>query len=136
MRLTKLLFVISIAAVLTACQTPAERFTKVKPGMSKDEVLEAAGNPTFSRRWQSKDRWIYTFDNRSAEREVHFENGKATYVGGTVTPPVSAAEQDRLNSSGVKAWESELVKETLAPAPPEPEAVVPAPRKPKYEEIN
>lgn len=91
---------LSGALALTACQTSRlKEFESVKLGMTKSEVLEATGNPTVTRRWQGKDRWIYKFaaDDIESVREVHFENGSAVYVGEKVKPAVSAAEQDRLN---------------------------------------
>ena len=88
-------------SLLSACQTPRyKEFTGIKPGMQKDQVLETAGGPTVSRRWNGKDRWIYNYATTpegTQTREVHFEDGKAVYVGAKPIPKVTAAEQDRLN---------------------------------------
>ncbi|MES2964582.1 MAG: hypothetical protein V4760_11880 [Bdellovibrionota bacterium] len=86
---------------LSACQTPRHKeFAKVKQGMEKDLVLDAAGNPTVARRWHGKDRWIYRYvqtPDGPQTREVHFQDGVAVYVGTKVVPDVSAEDQDRLN---------------------------------------
>jgi hypothetical protein len=70
--------------------------------MDKTTVLEVAGSPKVSKRWQGKDRWVYRFYSPTDGhqiREVHFENGIATYVGGRMNAQVSAEEQDRLNDA-------------------------------------
>jgi outer membrane protein assembly factor BamE (lipoprotein component of BamABCDE complex) len=105
-----------VFAALTGCQTPREKeFDAVKVGMAKDQVLNAAGNPTVSRRWKGMDRWIYFYPSADTSKEVHFLEGKVVYAGGAYQPPVSASEQDRLNDEAniaeakrVKALEQEI----------------------------
>jgi outer membrane protein assembly factor BamE (lipoprotein component of BamABCDE complex) len=96
-----LTLLVATSSLLVGCVTPRyKEFKKLKPGMEKDQVIEAAGGPNVSRRWHGKDRWIYDYKETpegNQTREVHFENGKAVYVGTKVVPAVSAEEQDRIN---------------------------------------
>ena len=83
--------------------------------MDKSTVIETAGGPNISERWHGKDRWIYLYRDGSYEnhdiREVHFEEGRAVYVGGRFVPKVSAAEQDKLNEESntaeLRRWREE-----------------------------
>lgn len=90
-----------IALAISGCQTSRIKdFESVHGGMSKGDVLAAIGNPQRTQRWHGRDRWQYTFYGQpegDVVREVHFENGKSTYVGGAIKPAVSADEQDRIN---------------------------------------
>jgi outer membrane protein assembly factor BamE (lipoprotein component of BamABCDE complex) len=87
----------SASVFVCGCQTARPKeFNSVHVGMSKDEVLDAAGNPTVTRRWKGKDRWIYTYPSVDT-KEVHFVDGKAVYVGVAYQPPVSAEDQDQRN---------------------------------------
>jgi outer membrane protein assembly factor BamE (lipoprotein component of BamABCDE complex) len=103
---------------LASCQTPrTKEFESVKEGMQKDQVLETTGAPSVARRWHGKDRWIYQMYDRKDEnkvetREVHFEEGHATYVGAQYTPKVSAQEQDRLNEESNKAEAERLATQS------------------------
>jgi len=96
----ELIFLSLALATLSGCVTPRyKEFARVKEGMEKDQVIDEAGGPNVSRRWHGKDRWIYNYytpDGRQT-REIHFEEGKAIYVGNKVVPAVSAEEQDRIN---------------------------------------
>jgi hypothetical protein len=81
--------------------------------MEKDEIIDQAGGPNVSRRWKGKDRWIYNFktpDGRQT-REVHFEEGRAVYVGDKVVPLVSAEEQDRINEQSNVAEDKRMTAE-------------------------
>ncbi len=86
--------------------------------MPKWEVLEAAGNPTRTQRWQGRDRWIYVMWDAPGEkrriREVHFEDGLAVYVGPMVkepkvlfgeseAAPTASFSRDSLNTHGQAA---------------------------------
>jgi outer membrane protein assembly factor BamE (lipoprotein component of BamABCDE complex) len=97
------LFSILIFATLLACTSaPLKKFETIRAGMSKSAVVEAAGGPTKTRRWQGKDRWTYEFHDREdavETREVIFEHGRVTYVGTKLKPSVSAEEQDKLNEA-------------------------------------
>ncbi len=94
------------ATILVSCQTaPHRRFEAVRVGMDKSTVLELAGGPLKKMRYQGKDRWLYLYrsdDGADQIREVHFEFGRAVYVGGRVTPPMSAEEQDKINEQVLK----------------------------------
>jgi outer membrane protein assembly factor BamE len=87
----KLLLIFSIFALsLTGCQTNMKKaFDEVKPGMDKDQVLEIIGGPRAVTRFHGKDRWFISFyaDGVRYEREIHFSNGIADYVGETYQPP-------------------------------------------------
>jgi len=89
------------AGGISGCQSSRLReFETVHGGMSKSEVIEVVGGPQRAQRWHGRDRWEYRFYSTSEGdivREVHFENGKSTYVGAAIKPAVSADEQDRLN---------------------------------------
>ncbi len=89
---------IAFAGCLSACQTArVKEFEQVHSGMSKSEVLSAVGGPVRTQRWRGRDRWEYRMGD--VVREVHFEDGKATYVGSAIKPAISAEEQDRLNEN-------------------------------------
>lgn len=101
--------------LLASCQTSrSKEFGGIKDGMAKDEVLSEAGGPNVSRRWHGKDRWIYNYGKAPGDeqtREVHFENGKAVYVGQKPVPKISAEEQDRLNDASNAAEERKAMAE-------------------------
>ena len=83
---------------VTGCQSdPAMDFKHLKPGMEKNDVLEVMGSPQRTQRWHGMDRWTYIYyeqkQNRE-EKEVHFDQGKAVYIGEKYSPPVTAKEQD------------------------------------------
>lgn len=103
---------------LTACQTPRHKeFAQIQDGMLKDDVVQAAGSPTRTQRWQGKDRWIYVYypDGKTQDvKEVHFTEGKVTYKGVPVTPEVSAEDQDRRNEESNLAEEQRLAAERAA----------------------
>ena len=87
---------------LTGCQTNMKKaFDEIKPGMDKDQVLEIIGGPRAVTRFHGKDRWFISFYNNGTrfEREIHFLNGHADYVGEPYEPPVelSAAAVDKKN---------------------------------------
>lgn len=90
------------AGGVVGCQTSRlKEFETVHGGMSKDQVLELVGGPKRTQRWHGRDRWEYRFYNTTEGdviREVHFENGKSTYVGSAIKPAISADEQDLLNA--------------------------------------
>lgn len=77
---------------------PADDFARLQPGMEKADVLDIMGSPQRTQRWHGMDRWTYIYYQNVArqEKEVHFADGRATYVGGKYEPPVSAEEQDRI----------------------------------------
>jgi outer membrane protein assembly factor BamE len=113
MRFFVFIFVASMS--LTACQTsPLRQFSDVKPGMEKSQVLDIMGTPWTTTRLHGKDRWIYViYDNGiRTEREVHFQNGAAVYVGEAWTPEESkqAEVQDKTNEELEKQIKEESLK--------------------------
>lgn len=86
------------------CQTNMKHaFDGLKLGMDKDQVLEHIGGPRAVTRFHGKDRWFVVFyhDNFRHEKEIHFTNGLATYIGDNYEPPVekSAKAVDDLNAT-------------------------------------
>ncbi|MDZ4678711.1 MAG: outer membrane protein assembly factor BamE [Oligoflexia bacterium] len=83
------IFALSFVALMAsvACQSaPIERFTGVKPGMSKDEVLEKVGSPVRTERFDGKEKWAYRYytgDERNIEvlKYVTFVNSKVESLG-------------------------------------------------------
>ncbi len=104
-------------ALFMGCATTRhQEFTKVKQGMDKQAVLEFAGNPDRTMRWQGKDRWIYDFridDFSTDSQEVHFQEGRVVYIGKAVQPVVPADKQDELNESSNRAASALRSNETL-----------------------
>lgn len=102
----KLLLAICITTLLVSCQTMSHKnFEQVRVGMDKSTIIELVGGPQRTGRILGRDRWIYNF--RSATegeqvREIHFEYGRAIYVGGRVSPNTPAEDQDRINEKLVK----------------------------------
>ncbi|MEZ0392250.1 MAG: outer membrane protein assembly factor BamE [Pseudobdellovibrionaceae bacterium] len=95
--------------LMTACaHDMAEQFSKVQPGMEKHDVLDLMNSPQRTQRWKGMDRWTYIYyDSGSrAEKEVHFSEGKAVYVGDVYKPEVSAVQQDEINEASNKEVES------------------------------
>ena len=107
MRATSTLVLLTALGLFSSCQTARHKeFAGIKPGMEKDLVIEQAGGPNVSRRFHGKDRWLYNYTSTPdgpQTKEVHFENGRAVYVGAKVIPKVSADEQDRLNDQSNEA---------------------------------
>jgi hypothetical protein len=105
------------AVALVGCATTRHKeFAQVKPGMDKQAVLEFAGNPDRTMRWQGKDRWIYDFridDFSTDSQEVHFQEGRVVYIGKAIQPAVSAEAQDDLNESSNRAASALRSNETL-----------------------
>ena len=88
---------------LASCQTPRyKEFEHVRNGMTKAEVIEVVGGPSTKLRRQGVDRWTYIFENHPGGeqiREVHFVDGKSTYVGTQIKSFVSPEVQDKINET-------------------------------------
>ena len=88
---------------LSSCQTPRyKEFEHVRTGMTKAEVIEAVGGPSAKLRRQGVDRWTYIFENHpdgEQIREVHFVDGKSTYVGTQVKSAIPPEIQDKINET-------------------------------------
>ncbi len=80
------------------------QFQKVKVGMEKNDVLALMDSPQRTQRWHGMDRWTYIFYNEDQrqEMEVHFAEGRASYVGGPYVPALSADERDNRNEASNK----------------------------------
>jgi outer membrane protein assembly factor BamE len=97
-----------------------EDVSKLKPGMSKEQVRFVLGTPLLTDIFHA-DRWDYVYRRQKANSNVlehrriavFFKDGKLTRVEGDVTPARSAA--------GLKA-----AAEQAAPRPATPDASKPA----------
>lgn len=89
-------------------------FEEIKPGMDKDQVLEAIGGPRAVTRFHGKDRWFITFyhDQIRHDKEVHFTNGYVTYVGQPWEPPAEkqAVTVDKKNAEADLKTYEDLVR--------------------------
>jgi len=97
----KLILMIGFVLSLTACQTSQlKQYQQLHLGMEKHDVLEIMGSPYKTGRSNDQDRWTYIFyDNQIRnEKEVHFFEGTAVYIGEKSKPLISAEEQDRINA--------------------------------------
>lgn len=85
-------------------------FQKLKPGMEKSQVLDIVGPPQRTQRWRGLDRWTYIFYENEGreEREVHFDEGRASYIGAKYVPPVSAEQQDVINEASNREVEERV----------------------------
>lgn len=100
---------------LIGCQTNMKKaFDEIKPGMDKAEVLEIIGGPRAVTRFHGKDRWFIMFyhDGVRYEREIHFLQGIANYVGETYEAPLEkqAAVVDKKNEESNQQIYKELVE--------------------------
>jgi hypothetical protein len=105
------------ALMLSGCQSYGPRnFENLHVGMEKSAVVETAGSPTITRRWEGKDRWIYEYRDRTDKvvvKEIHFENGKSVYVGPPPPPTITASEQDKINQQAVEQGDEADRQENL-----------------------
>ncbi len=76
-------------------------FSSLQLGIEKNDVLETMGSPRATTRYHGKDRWMYRFydDGIRFEKEVHFLDGIAIYVGDSIEPELTkiAVDKDALN---------------------------------------
>jgi outer membrane protein assembly factor BamE (lipoprotein component of BamABCDE complex) len=82
--------------ILSACaSSPKANLQKLRVGMDKDEVLQAAGDPKRTFRANSEDHWIYIYFEGDEEwrRQIDFRDGKVILVGRAIPK---------------KNWQSEL----------------------------
>lgn len=103
----RLLYRLLLAApvFISACQSsPSRDFDKVSQGMTKGDVLEIMGSPSWTLRWKGMDRWNYSFyqDESLIQKELHFNAGKVQYKGDPLVPLISAEDQDRINEDSNK----------------------------------
>lgn len=101
--------------IFCGCQSGRLReFSELRQGMFKEDVLDIAGSPNRTQRWHGMDRWTYLYGDEHTEKEVHFANGRAVYIGDKYQPEISAEEQDRINeaSNVALAREAQLRRES------------------------
>lgn len=100
-----------------ACATNMpKQFANLKVGMEKDEILALMDSPQRTQRWKGQDRWtyiIYDDQNNRTEKEVHFENGKAVYLGDPQVPVVSAVQKDQINQDANAELEALYKKQRI-----------------------
>lgn len=106
----------AISLLTTACQTSMlKQFSKIQPGMEKDDVLDIMGSPTRTLRTQGKDRWTYVFydDRIRFEKEIQFFDGNAIYVGEVWQPPAdrSAVAMDTRNEQKNREIDEAIARE-------------------------
>lgn len=108
--------VILLGLLTTGCQTNMlNQFNAVKPGMEKDDVLDIMGSPSRAQRFHGKDRWTYIFysDRIRFEKEVHFFENNAIYVGEIWEPEESrsAIAVDKANEAKNIEIDSQIAKD-------------------------
>lgn len=104
MKLFKLPFkwTIILFLLLNSCATNmSQQFARIQVGMEKDQVLALMDSPQRTQRWKGQDHWTYIFYDKDIrqEKEVHFDLGKAVYVGDHQEPAISAENKDQKNES-------------------------------------
>lgn len=113
MRIHQVILCLATTFLVCACQTsPLDDYNKLHAGMEKDQVLDIMGSPQRTERFHGKDRWTYIFydHNVKYEKEIHFLQGNAVYVGNVWEPTVSAAEVDAKNEASNKTLNEELAQ--------------------------
>ena len=84
----------SLLSLSGCAYSQKKQFDQVQVGMEKNTVLSIMDSPQRTQRWHGMDRWTYIFyeSDQRIEKEVHFEEGKANYVGDVCQAKVSAVE--------------------------------------------
>lgn len=95
------ILLISTSLLLMSCQlwiSRQDEFDSVQVGMTKPEVIEALGSPSWSDRKNGEDRWIYFLapHDRSSEKLVYFKKGVVSRKGLRDKPTLTAEELDAL----------------------------------------
>ncbi|MGE0528532.1 MAG: hypothetical protein AB7G93_12395 [Bdellovibrionales bacterium] len=76
-------YAVTAALVLVGCASTSHRtFESLRPGMDKDEVLDAVGDPKRTFREKGQDHWIYIYfvDDTEFRRDVVFAEGRVIRV--------------------------------------------------------
>jgi outer membrane protein assembly factor BamE (lipoprotein component of BamABCDE complex) len=84
MKTIAILFSIFTSLSLIGCASaPVKKFSGVKAGMYKGDVLDLVGSPSESRFRGDQYVWTYKFmdDNKWVTKEVHVKNDFVTYAG-------------------------------------------------------
>lgn len=93
--------------VITSCNSVGRRtqeFEKIELGMVKSEVLDVAGPPFWSDRYEGMDRWIYYMEpnTKQIEKVVYFKEGQVFQKGYREKPTLSAEEMEEIKKPRVK----------------------------------
>lgn len=83
------LMLVSLLLFMTACSTaPIERFSKVKVGMYKDDVLDVMGSPNQARFKNEEHIWNYRFVTESGpvSKEIRLKKDFVIFVGDPIHP--------------------------------------------------
>ena len=109
-----LLLILTVSFVFGCATSEVRQFSNVKTGMEKSQVLGLMGSPWTTTRFHGKDRWIYVIYEEGVrhEREVHFLNGSAVYVGDAYKPDEikTAVVEDKKNEELEKQMTEESAK--------------------------
>ena len=104
--------------IFGGCQANQKRlddYNNIELGMRKRDVLDVAGNPRFTDRRDSVDRWYYYLvpEDPKSVRVVHFKENIVIYKGEHVEPSLTAAEADALKEPEPPAYIRTLSDEEL-----------------------
>lgn len=102
-----ILLALLCSLLLTACSSKDWRereFNSIELGMSKSEVLDQAGPPHWSDRYDGYDRWIYYMnpERKHQERVVYFKQGVVIQKGLKEKPFLSAEEMEEVKAPRIK----------------------------------
>jgi outer membrane protein assembly factor BamE (lipoprotein component of BamABCDE complex) len=95
---------------LSCASSPHKTFEKVKVGMDKDSVLDLMGSPQKTRRWKSKDQWVYTFykDDTEISKQLTFDTGKLISIEEYSQAPTAMEQLE--DASSWQQYESAVKK--------------------------
>ena len=105
MRVMFLVLILTLAGCVSA---PARELENVRPGMDKDEVLEAAGNPKRTFRAAGQDHWVYVFYRAEQEflQQTDFVDGKVLKV--LAARPKLGLTRDLENAESMEEFEAKV----------------------------
>lgn len=104
-----LLLFTGLALLVGCASSPHKNLQEVKRGMDKSDVLEIAGNPTFSLRKNSRDIWIYRYYKEDLElrKTITFYQGDVVKIGPLRAPKhLRAAE----NANSIEEFEARIIE--------------------------
>lgn len=114
--LLKVFFTLALGLLtLAGCQSDLQlQFKKVRKGQEKDQVIELLGSPDRTQRIRGVDRWSYLYANdqgRIVESQVHFVDGRTTYVGPPPPESDAAEREDSQNEKTNSTLEEEFERQ-------------------------
>ena len=102
---SKIQWTVVFCLFLSGCSLTEIRereFSSIKKGMTKSQVLSAAGSPHWSDRKSGQDRWFYRINphDRKTERVVYFEHNRVVHKGKrkNILPPQESIEPSKKNT--------------------------------------